>query len=392
MKKAAYLVSNFLLGIIVTGVVQEESTPAIGPQETATVAVAQDVPAPAKAQEVSTTGETGHAPNIVCEQVTFNFGKADNHREIEHTFLLKNTGDLPLVISNVRRTCGCTVAKITEKIVPPAGESEVTVKLLLKGRKGRQHKTLTVMSNDPDTPQLRLYLRGEAVAEVDISPNSLFFREVISSAAAEKAIDIRFNTDVPVNITALETKSEQFSASREVIDEGRAYRLIVRSEPLKSIGRAQDTLVIKTDNEAYPFLEVPLTIDVVGDLTYSPKKIILMQADQPVTRYIVVSSNNRGKEFEIENVEPPNESVKVQVAAIGRRGYRIQLDNLVPSEKLSGTFVKITTSVEGMREIVVPCFLIAPPRTNPGFDSPGQRSSGQAADKQRSITPTNDKG
>lgn len=350
---------NFLMGILVWGVPQDEPTPATQTQQDDNVAVAEESPAEIKTEQAA--NNEGSGPNIVCDQAIFDFGKASNHRSIEHTFVLKNTGELPLVISDVRKTCGCTVARINNKVVPPAGETEVTVKLLLKGRKGKQQKAIIVMSNDPDTPQLRLYMKGVAESVADISPERLFFRGVNSAAATEKTIDIRFKPEYPVSITSLGTSSEQFTASQEVVEDGKLYHLTVRARPQSAVGRYEDTLVIKTDNQEFPILEVPLIFDVVGDLAFSPLKMILTQADVPVTRIIVVSSNKK-KEFEIENVEPPNESIKVKVTPLGAYAYRIQLDNMVASQELTGSQIKITTNVAGMKEIVIPCFLIAPAR------------------------------
>ena len=110
----------------------------------------------ASGQDAGTTG-----PKIACDEPTYNFGDADSSQDVSHTFVLRNEGDQNLEISNVKPSCGCTVANITTRSIPPGGESLVTTKLALRGRQGQQRKGITVSSNDPKTPSLMLYIEGE---------------------------------------------------------------------------------------------------------------------------------------------------------------------------------------------------------------------------------------
>lgn len=346
--------------------VVEETSAALNQQQTITAAPNESVkvgPTEAVVLGVVTgavnSSKTGSAPNIACDEPTYDFGELLNNRDIRHTYVVKNIGDMPLEISDVRTSCGCTIARISKKTVPPGDEAEVTAVLKLRGRRGHQRKSFNVVSNDPDTPWLSLYMQGKALKEVDISPNRIFFRQLGESSAVEQVIEIRCNTDDTINIKSLETSSDFFAADHEVIEEGKAHKIRVQTQPPLSMGPTRGTLVINTDNKEFPSLTVPLSLHVVGELRFSPKQINLLQSDSPISRTVFVAPGTKN-DFTIEKVEPPIESIEVHVAPAGRNGYRIQLKNLVPNEELKGKYLKITTSAEGMKEIEIPFVLIAP--------------------------------
>ncbi|WP_092466758.1 DUF1573 domain-containing protein [Winogradskyella thalassocola] len=82
---------------------------------------------------------------------------ADGVRVFEFT----NTGDAPLVISNVKSTCGCTVPKKPEGPIMPGETGKIEVKYDTK-RVNPIRKTITVFSN-AETPTVALKIKGLVV-------------------------------------------------------------------------------------------------------------------------------------------------------------------------------------------------------------------------------------
>lgn len=81
------------------------------------------------------------------------------------TFEFTNTGNEPLVITNVRSTCGCTVpSKPTEPIMPgKTGKIDVKYNMTL----GKISKTVTVETNakNVNNGMVSLRIKGEVVAD-----------------------------------------------------------------------------------------------------------------------------------------------------------------------------------------------------------------------------------
>ena len=86
------------------------------------------------------------------------------------TFEFTNTGDAPLIITNVQSTCGCTVpTKPTEPIMPgKTGKIDVKYNM----NPGPIRKTITVESNatNVEAGRIALKIKGEVVAAQDVNP------------------------------------------------------------------------------------------------------------------------------------------------------------------------------------------------------------------------------
>ncbi len=87
-------------------------------------------------------------PMITWGKSTHDFGDVVQGEKVEHTFKFRNTGDEPLVITNVQVTCGCTTPKgWARDPILPGQSSEITVGFNSAGKYGKQEKVVTMVSN-----------------------------------------------------------------------------------------------------------------------------------------------------------------------------------------------------------------------------------------------------
>ncbi|HET6243129.1 MAG: DUF1573 domain-containing protein [Bacteroidetes bacterium] len=84
---------------------------------------------------------------IFVEDKIFNFGKINYGEVVEHTFLIKNTGDSDLIIYNASGSCGCTIPQWSKEPVLPGEQAAIKVKFDSKGKMGNQSNTVTLISN-----------------------------------------------------------------------------------------------------------------------------------------------------------------------------------------------------------------------------------------------------
>ncbi len=87
------------------------------------------------------------AAKIEFEEEVFDFGDIEEGESVEHLFKFKNTGENPLVISNAKGSCGCTVPEWPRSPIAPGGKGEIKVIFNSKGKTGSQNKTVTIMAN-----------------------------------------------------------------------------------------------------------------------------------------------------------------------------------------------------------------------------------------------------
>lgn len=94
----------------------------------------------------------------------YDFGKVAEGEIVEYSYRFKNTGDKPLVVTNVAASCGCTVADKPEAPVKPGETGFIRVKFNSENRPGEVHKTVTVNSN-ANPPFTDLVLKGEVIGQ-----------------------------------------------------------------------------------------------------------------------------------------------------------------------------------------------------------------------------------
>lgn len=93
---------------------------------------------------------------------TIDFGKVERGGDGVRTFEFTNTGRVPLVISDVKSSCGCTIPKKPEAPVMPGETGVIEVKYDTKRPVGPFRKVITVTSNT-DTETTLLKIKGELV-------------------------------------------------------------------------------------------------------------------------------------------------------------------------------------------------------------------------------------
>jgi hypothetical protein len=78
-------------------------------------------------------------------------------------FKVTNKGAQPLLITNCSGSCGCTVPTCPREPILPGKSAEISIKYATD-RIGPINKTVTIMSNDPATPNRTIMVKGEVKA------------------------------------------------------------------------------------------------------------------------------------------------------------------------------------------------------------------------------------
>ncbi|ELR71825.1 hypothetical protein C900_02200 [Fulvivirga imtechensis AK7] len=99
----------------------------------------------ALAQESATVAENG--PVMTFDTAKHDFGDIHQGDKVQHTFTFENTGNEPLIITNVQVTCGCTASDWPRDPIAPGQESSITISFNSAGKLGMQNKVITIVSN-----------------------------------------------------------------------------------------------------------------------------------------------------------------------------------------------------------------------------------------------------
>ena len=107
--------------------------------------------------------ELKDSTSVQVPQTSYTFDTATEGDKIEHDYRFKNTGSKPLIIIKATASCGCTIADKPEQPILPGDTGLIKVIFNSAGKRGSNHKTITVESNAyPSFPPL--ILKGEVKA------------------------------------------------------------------------------------------------------------------------------------------------------------------------------------------------------------------------------------
>ncbi len=107
-----------------------------------------------------TPEEKEKAPHITFKEKVYDFGKAPQRDQVEHEFVFTNTGKSDLHIHKVKASCGCTAVSPKEKVIKPGESSSIKAIFHTGAYKGRVTKSITVITDDPDSPTTVLRIMG----------------------------------------------------------------------------------------------------------------------------------------------------------------------------------------------------------------------------------------
>ena len=126
---------------------------------------AKPTPAPKKDDKPAQAAVNPNAPPADFKEESYNFGDVGEGPQITHEFKFTNNGKEPLILSNVKASCGCTTPSWPKDPILPGKEATILVTYNTQGRPGKFTKSITITSNAA-TPSKVIYING-TVEKVD---------------------------------------------------------------------------------------------------------------------------------------------------------------------------------------------------------------------------------
>ena len=96
---------------------------------------------------------------MTFDETEANFGTIAQGELVQHVFTFTNTGDLPLVISGARGSCGCTVPAFPREPILPGESGSILVEFNSKNKSGARNQKVTITANT-EPSQTVVYLKG----------------------------------------------------------------------------------------------------------------------------------------------------------------------------------------------------------------------------------------
>ena len=93
-------------------------------------------------------------PAIIFEKETQHLGFVHQGDTLNFQYKFTNTGDQPLIISDTKVECGCTVVEKPTELVQPGKQGVIKVTFYTNSAIDRQDRTVTILSNAKNSPSV----------------------------------------------------------------------------------------------------------------------------------------------------------------------------------------------------------------------------------------------
>jgi hypothetical protein len=105
-----------------------------------------DIKNPAKPEGVDKQ-QQANMPEILFDNLTYDFGKVIQGEILSYTFHFKNVGKSSLLISSIEASCGCTTSSPPKAPVKPGEKGEISITFDSKYKNGETISYLLVIAN-----------------------------------------------------------------------------------------------------------------------------------------------------------------------------------------------------------------------------------------------------
>lgn len=179
---------------------------------------------------------------------------------VERTVTLKNTGNETLLIGEVSTSCGCTGTVSSTDRLTPGSTGSLKVTLNAKSFSGPVKKTVTVKSNDPAHPATIIELTAIVVQEIDVLPQSFWFKE--AEVGRPTSVSITFSNAGKIPIKLLKSRSTleglTVALPGEPLLPGKQVTVTATLKPAKEMPVISDAVYIETSSPHQPEVYIPV--------------------------------------------------------------------------------------------------------------------------------------
>jgi hypothetical protein len=228
---------------------------------------------------------TGVRSQIDVSALSLNFDAIQLGRSTLQVLTVANSGRLPLEITNILSTHNSLIASPRSFVVRGGEERNVNVTFFPTERRDFA-ETMTIASNDPETPNLDVHLQGRGI-NPHLSLYTPPFRDVYIGSQKEEIFELENSGDMDLIVTNIVSHDSRFIPleTNITLAPGESYELPVRFIP-QSTGSAQGIMTFYTNEYGRDEQNVNLSGNGVHGLDLSVSALEVTQVIQTMDNQI----------------------------------------------------------------------------------------------------------
>jgi hypothetical protein len=206
-------------------------------------------------------------PKAVPVEPIKDVGVVPKGDKVVHDFAIRNEGDAPLQITEVRAACGCTVVDY-DKTIAPGQTGKVHAEVDTATFSGAISKGVTVFTNDPEHAQIELTVRAKVEPYISARPGYARFLSVQGEAQTGTIAQTIWSPDgTSFDVTKVEspypfltTAFREAKTEERVADaEGKQWRIELTLSNDAPVGALAEHVRISTSHPKQKLVTIPVS-------------------------------------------------------------------------------------------------------------------------------------
>ncbi len=248
------------------------------------------------------------APKIKFDETSVDFGKTGPGMIVTKDLKFQNIGKGILKISEILQCCGI-FAKVDKEQYEPGEKGILTIEFHSTGNIGLLERNPVVYSNDPENPQITLYVRAEIEQIVVWEPGNikLFLNE--ENAACPK-VKIESLDNQPFAITGIRSTGNCITAEYNPLVKKTEHVLDLKVDLKKLPDQLYGQIDISMDHPNGNFANIPFNIVPKYNLSPKPLYLFDMKENEPRKEKIKLI-NNYKKDIKIVSTSSKENTIRM---------------------------------------------------------------------------------
>lgn len=261
--------------------------------------------------------------------IVHNFGDVPHGTVCVHKFLVTNIYDVPMQVTEVRKSCHCLEYVPMTRVLGPNESAELTVMMDSGKFAGFNSQKFYVTFGPKFISTAVLEVRANSRTDVTVTPGAVEFATVAQGVKAAQSVTVRYAGKAR-DWRVTEVVPPQGPFDVQVSEVGRGgplrggaeYRVDVTLKPSAPPGLLTEQITLKTNDPSQPLLQVTVKGVVIAPLVVSPVHFDGVPVGEVAAQRVTIRAAKPFRVIAVEGdgdgvtVEPPPPSVAVPVHVI----------------------------------------------------------------------------
>lgn len=255
--------------------------------------------------------------------ITHNFGEVPHGMVCSHTFTVTNIYDVPMQITEVRKSCTCLEAFPFSKVLQPNETAEFVVTMNAGKFVGFNAQTFYVTFGPKYVSTAVIRVQATSRTDVSINPGGVAFGTVSQGSRPSQSVSIKYSGKMrDWKLTEIAPVQGPFDVKATEVSRGGPFRggveyqVEVTLKPNAKPGPVAEHLHIKTSDPAHPVVQVAVSANIASPLELAPNKVRFqpIAIGQSASQRVIVRA---ARPFKIVGVDGVGGGLTVELPTAG---------------------------------------------------------------------------